>query len=878
MMKVKVFLAFLLASNALLLIINSPFVPFSWANPDVAAYYPSGYNLFGSTKYVSGALADLQSNNGVYMTFHSYTNYDFRYGESLGQSDTTSTAYQDKVTLTFTPPTSGDYIIIADAEVKGSSTSYRSLARLYIGTTVYQELMYRVKDTLDWYPFNALKRLSLSASTTIKIQFCSSSTSATASIRNARLIAFKLSSEYAESEGRTTTTNTGWQTKATLTFTPTTAGDYLVIATANLDGSSTSYDVKCQLLQDDATVQASVVRRATSSTARYNFGAMRKITLSAASHNFKIQYCSSNTLGTAGISYAHIIAIRVDQFPHSYYQETEAESSPAASGTWYDKVTSTYTPEAADHLIIGTIHHTSASSSYSVGIRLNQDGTIATDRLIEQQASTDYESSFSFTKASLTATSKTDKIQYMGESTATKVKMARIISLQLFDQIMEVEFTGSSNTESWTQLVWTVDSAWTNGSVSVTLQLYNYATASYPISGDGYISYTSNATANTDETKTQTITTNPTNFRQNGTGNWQIKIKGIKSTTTQFDFKGDLVKFEVTYQVIDTVPPQWSNAGTNSTFAGQPTLFHVKWTDNVGLSGFVFGTNNTGTWLNGTWTPMNGAVNWSNVTKILNSTVGVIVLWRVWANDTSNNWNNTGILSLTTTTVGYALNLRVKDWDLIDSISNAYVYKNSDIKMSDANGWANWTGVSGTVQIKVKWYGSWVNGTFSVTVNADKCIDVRCNIFDIVITTIEGVQGAILQYANVTMYNSEGSKIRTGITGSDGKVSLANVPNSTLTFTVYDGASPQHMIANVTRTITTENQAETVTCDQNYVSTTQNWSIMGSLNTTLCLGLVLIPGFGSRYVKCLKERIKTVRSKQKIGRKEVEKYNESLCQ
>ena len=341
---------------------------------------------------------------------------------------------------------------------------------------------------------------------------------------------------------------------------------------------------------------------------------------------------------------------------------------------------------------------------------------------------------------------------------------------------MEVEFTGSSNMYEWTQLVWTVDSAWTEANVIATLQLYNYTQGAYPTSGDGYISYVSSATPNTDETKSQTITTNPADFRDSA-GNWKVKVKGVKLTSLQFDFKGDLIEFEVTYAPL----------------------------------------------------------------------------------------------------AGYPLNLRVLDWDLTDPIQGAYVYVDSDVKVSDANGWANWTQVTGTVQVKVRWYGFWVNGTFSVTVDSAKTIDIQCNIFDIVVTTVEGVQGALLQYANVTVYNATSvasNKIRTGITGSDGKVSLVNVPNATLTFTVYDGASPQHVIANVTRTITTENQAETITCDQNYISTTHTWSILEVYKSALLgfgISLFILNPKTARYMKRLKERIKTIRSKRKIERKEDEK-------
>jgi PKD repeat protein len=206
---------------------------------------------------------------------------------------------------------------------------------------------------------------------------------------------------------------------------------------------------------------------------------------------------------------------------------------------------------------------------------------------------------------------------------------------------LELEFLGSSNTKNWYQLVWTLDSSLTTGSATVTLQLYNYATSQYPVSGDGYISYTSSATANTDETKNQTITTNPTEFRD-ASGNWKIKVKAVKTTSTQFDFKGDLVRIEAH---VDTNPPVWSNTGANNTKPGQPTLFYAKWTDDFGLSGFIFGTNNSGMWVNDTWIPMSGASNWSNVTKILNVTA-TLVQWGVWANDTTDNWNYTGTLSL----------------------------------------------------------------------------------------------------------------------------------------------------------------------------------------------------------------------------------------
>jgi hypothetical protein len=172
--------------------------------------------------------------------------------------------------------------------------------------------------------------------------------------------------------------------------------------------------------------------------------------------------------------------------------------------------------------------------------------------------------------------------------------------------------------------------------------------------------------------------------------------------------------------------------------------------------------------------------------------------------------------------IGYNLNVCVKDWDLSDNIQGAYVYKDSELKISNENGWANWTDVSGTAALKVKWFGVWVNGTFLITMDQDKTIDVRCNIFDTLVTCVEGNQQALLQYVNVTVF-AGGNKIVSGITGAYGKTQLANVPNSTLTFVAYDGNN--NVISNATRTVVSEEQHEIIICNENYFNLQTEWKI-----------------------------------------------------
>jgi hypothetical protein len=125
----------------------------------------------------------------------------------------------------------------------------------------------------------------------------------------------------------------------------------------------------------------------------------------------------------------------------------------------------------------------------------------------------------------------------------------------------EVELTGSSNTESWTWLNWTVDSSLTQNSVIATFQLYNYQTDQYSTSGNGFMTET---IGTTDVTKTQNITTNPTDFR-NSTGNWKMKIKCVKTTNSEFDWRVDLVKYETksSDNYVLNIEEQFTNVNCN---------------------------------------------------------------------------------------------------------------------------------------------------------------------------------------------------------------------------------------------------------------------------------------------------------------------------
>ncbi len=93
----------------------------------------------------------------------------------------------------------------------------------------------------------------------------------------------------------------------------------------------------------------------------------------------------------------------------------------------------------------------------------------------------------------------------------------------------------------------------------------------------------------------------------------------------------------------DTLSPNWFSNSTNGTDAGEWIQHSVNWTDNIALSGYIFEFDNgTGSFTNDSFVIFSGTQNWSNVTKYINETSSTM-RWRFYANDTTNNWNQTSI-------------------------------------------------------------------------------------------------------------------------------------------------------------------------------------------------------------------------------------------
>jgi hypothetical protein len=199
-------------------------------------------------------------------------------------------------------------------------------------------------------------------------------------------------------------------------------------------------------------------------------------------------------------------------------------------------------------------------------------------------------------------------------------------------------------------------------------------------------------------------------------------------------------------QLPDTQPPSYNNVGYNTTLVNSPCLFYSQWQDDSGLSGHIFSTNNTGTWVNDTWVGMSSNPAWANVTKTLSSTGILVIGYRWYCNDTSNNWGNTGTFTLTT----------------VSGDIKPPTYSNIQVNTTVASNpcqfssyWQDESGLSGFI-FSTNNTGTWVNDTYTGFVGLTGWANVT--------KTLNGTVGNVIGYrwyCNDTSNNWNYTQIQT---------------------------------------------------------------------------------------------------------------------
>jgi len=433
-------------------------------------YNPSSYSLGGNTALLSGALENLTSNDNIYMTFRSYENTSCilqYYNSSNSESSTTSGTYVDKLTLSFTPTLAGSYLIVASAELKGSSNAYAVQVQMTIDGVAYANPSWQPDDANTWESFFTSKVTSFNIGVhTIAIRYASEDAAQTVTIRNARIIALFLSDfEANETETEQTVTSGTYVDIVSETFTPSAAGAYLILATAEVSAASTAYSISTRL-EIDGVAKDTMVTEGEAVTDYEVFAAHNVTVFSAGPHTIKIR-ASRETTGTMYIRRARITAVRLSDY-YDYKSSGSEQLSSTFSTTWVDKTVLTFTPSSAGaYLITATAQINLATSlaGSQPAVNLTMDGAQIGYWQAGLSDATDFLTFSTMINISLSAAPHTFKIAYRTTNAlySASIRDARIAAVRLARQLVsEVEFTGVSDNHNWKQLAVVVDTKWTN--------------------------------------------------------------------------------------------------------------------------------------------------------------------------------------------------------------------------------------------------------------------------------------------------------------------------------------------------------------------------------------------------------------------------------
>lgn len=346
---------------------------------------------------------------------------------------TSTTVWVDGVSLTFTPNANKNYVAFWSCLSQNNNATYDGIARLYNVTTSAE--LHRqnweakeVTTPIDYRPLGGMFFFSTTGSpvsTNLKIQILVENAAVTHKGKEFCLTVIELNANdaFAESVTRqTNATSTPALAAGTLTFTPGTSGDYLIVSTANYDHAVSGTFNRFQWLIDDTVIYTAESNEETPAVKDLAnsepWGRVHKITLTAAQHTVKLMF-DNFTGGTAGLSHVRHLAFRLSDFDANFY-DPQLTLNAGTQATYQDiGATVTETTAAAEHLVIAAGEWMGSSATYTSYVQLLQDASVLFENMHEPVSGGAPGSYFFARVVDPTAAQHTWKIQRKSESTST---------------------------------------------------------------------------------------------------------------------------------------------------------------------------------------------------------------------------------------------------------------------------------------------------------------------------------------------------------------------------------------------------------------------------------------------------------------------------
>lgn len=316
----------------------------------------------------------------------------------LTESTVTSTSWSSACPLTFTPATSGSFLVLWNSELV-NKTAVTSDAKLRVtaGGVALAEMNAEFRSLANEYGgYSGFFRITATAgvSVSLDIEVCAETSGNAIAFRNRRLTVLKLWPNDAYAENFPTvavsTGTSGWDDLCTLTFTPASSGEYLLLG----HSQSTNYATTppCYLRLYCNGVGELDQRIATNGHGEVVGPPPNRIPIykqwvrsltGGEVCEIKTQGHSHNTGSTIWFDESRIVALRLDDFTN-FLNVDLATLQTISSSSPVSAMSVTGTVAANDHLILGCGWTTSTSNINDLAdIQLNDSGTVISNPVVK---------------------------------------------------------------------------------------------------------------------------------------------------------------------------------------------------------------------------------------------------------------------------------------------------------------------------------------------------------------------------------------------------------------------------------------------------------------------------------------------------------------
>lgn len=325
-------------------------------------------------------------------TFDSVDPAYAEYNTSEGESTTAQITYQNKLTTQFNLTETGDYLVMASAEMTGTSTAYDVYVNGSFNSVSLAEVGYEPKEVLptdEYMTYAATDIATLIPGTyTGLIDYRIEDTRATASIRNARMTTISLSDlEYESAENTSPQLmNTSWSTYESLSFTVPSDNEYWVIATGTIgDAGSASLTGYSRLLFEGTEIDGFQVEpKETTDTYTFTFQTVQNLT-TGTTWDFEVQGLDEGAAFKMADIRMVAIAMGDSVFDLQYNESTALSTNTGA--TRLNKSDIEFTPayEGSKYLAVATAQIYTQSTGQSGAAYLVRNGTDVCSIIKEQK-------------------------------------------------------------------------------------------------------------------------------------------------------------------------------------------------------------------------------------------------------------------------------------------------------------------------------------------------------------------------------------------------------------------------------------------------------------------------------------------------------------